>query len=232
MEKFKELEAIVKKAVREALEEAGSEEARRIAEALDKLVTYTFTGFNKILEVLEKHSKILEEHTKILEEHSKILEEHSKILEKHSKILEEHTKILTRIEATLGGLTSRMGIDMERMILNVYKDVFEREGLEIRKVEKISFKDVDGRYYRRGAKLELDIYAHDDKVYFMEVKSLVDVNDVEWFNFKCEIFEKILGRRPDRRMIVCINILDEALERARELGVDIIYGRVIKAEEN
>ena len=204
MEKFKELEAIVKKAVREALEEAGSEEARRIAEALDKLVTYTFTGFNKILEVLEKHSKILE----------------------------EHTKILTRIEATLGGLTSRMGIDMERMILNVYKDVFEREGLEIRKVEKISFKDVDGRYYRRGAKLELDIYAHDDKVYFMEVKSLVDVNDVEWFNLKCEIFEKILGRRPDRRMIVCINILDEALERARELGVDIIYGRVIKAEEN
>ena len=232
MEKFKELEAIVKKAVREALEEAGSEEARRIAEALDKLVTYTFTGFNKILEVLEKHSKILEEHTKILEEHSKILEEHSKILEKHSKILEEHSKILTRIEATLGGLTSMMGIDMERMILNVYKDVFEREGLEIRKVEKISFKDVDGRYYRRGAKLELDIYAHDDKVYFMEVKSLVDVNDVEWFNFKCEIFEKILGRRPDRRMIVCINILDEALERARELGVDIIYGRVIKAEEN
>jgi hypothetical protein len=118
------------------------------------------------------------------------------------------------------------------MILNVYKDVFEREGLEIRKVEKISFKDVDGRYYRRGAKLELDIYAHDDKVYFMEVKSLVDVNDIEWFNFKCEIFEKILGRRPDRRIIVCINILDEALERARELGVDIIYGRIIKAEEN
>jgi len=225
VEKFKELEAIVRKAVREALEEAGSEEARRIAEALDKLVAYTFTGFNKILEVLEKHSKILEEHTKILEEHSRILE-------KHSKILEEHSRILARIEATLGGLTSRMGIDMERMILNVYKDVFEREGLEIRKVEKISFKDVDGRYYRRGAKLELDIYAHDDKVYFMEVKSLVDVNDVEWFNFKCEIFEKILGRRPDRRMIVCINILDEALERARELGVDIIYGRVIKAEES
>lgn len=83
VEKFKELEAIVKKAVREALEEARGEEARRIAEALDKLATYTFTGFNKILEVLEKHSKILEEHTKILEEHS---------------------KILARIEATLGVL--------------------------------------------------------------------------------------------------------------------------------
>jgi len=66
----------------------------------------------------------------------------------------------------------------------------------------------------------------------MEVKSLVDVNDVEWFNSKCEIFEKILGRRPDRRMVVCINMLDEALERARELGIDIIYGRIIKVEES
>jgi len=34
---------------------------------------------------------------------------------------------------------------MERMILNVYKDVFEREGLEIRRVEKLSFKNVDGK---------------------------------------------------------------------------------------
>ncbi len=252
VEKLKELEAVVKKAVKEALEEARSEEARKVAEALDKLATYTLTGFNKVLEVLEKHSKILEEHgkileghRKILEEHSKILEEHrkileehskmllehSKILEKHSEILEEHTRILTRIDATLRSLTSRMGVDMERMILNLYRDVFEREGVEVKRVEKISFKDVEGKYYIKGAKLELDVYAHDDKVYFMEVKSLVSVDDVEWFNFKCGVFEKVLGRKPDRRVLVCINILEDALERARELGIDVICGRSIKVEE-
>ncbi len=256
---LEDLEAIVKKAVREAVEQVRGEEVKLVAEALNKLATYTFEGFKKILEVLEKHSKILEEHSRILKEHSKILEEHSKILKEHSKILEEHSKILmkhseslarleaildehgrileehgkslARLEATLGSITSRIGVDMERMILNIYRDVLEREGLRVERVEKLRLKDVEGRYYRKGARLEIDIYAHNEKVYFIEVKSLVDIDDVEWFNMKCDIFENILGRKSDRRIIVCINILKDAYERARELGVHTIYGRVIEVEE-
>jgi hypothetical protein len=135
-----------------------------------------------------------------------------------------------RLEATVGRFTSRTGIDMERMILNIYRDVLEQEGVGVWKVEKLRLKDVDGRYLRRGARLEIDIYAHDDKVYFIDVKSLVEVNDVEWFNLRCDIFEKILGRRPDRRIIVCINIFRDALERAQELGMHVIYDRVLKVE--
>ncbi len=242
---LEDLEAIVKKAVREAVEQVRGEEVKLVAEALNKLATYTFEGFKKILEVLEKHSRILEEHSKILEEHSKILGEHSKILMKHSeslarleaildehgRILEEHGKSLARLEATLGSITSRIGVDMERMILNIYRDVLEREGLRVERVEKLRLKDVEGRYYRKGARLEIDIYAHNEKVYFIEVKSLVDIDDVEWFNMKCDIFENILGRKSDRRIIVCINILKDAYERARELGVHTIYGRVIEVEE-
>jgi len=193
---LEDLEAIVKKAVREAVEQARSEEMKLVADALNKLATYTFEGFKKILEVLE-----------------------------------EHSKSLARLEVTVGRFTSRTGIDMEKMILNIYRDVLEQEGVGVWRVEKLRLKDVDGRYLRRGAKLEIDIYAHDDKVYFIEVKSLVEVDDVEWFNLRCDIFEKILGRRPDRRIIVCINIFKDALERAQELGIHVIYGRVLEVEE-
>jgi hypothetical protein len=192
---LEDLEAIVKKAVREAVEQARSEEMKLVADALNKLATYTFEGFKKILEVLE-----------------------------------EHSRSLARLEVTVGRFTSRTGIDMEKMILNIYRDVLEQEGIGVWRVEKLRLKDVDGRYLRRGAKLEIDIYAHDDKVYFIEVKSLVEVDDVEWFNLRCDIFEKILGRRPDRRIIVCINIFKDALERAQELGIHVIYGRVLEVE--
>jgi len=192
---LEDLEAVVKKAVREAVEQARSEEIKLVVDALNKLATYTFEGFKKILEVLE-----------------------------------EHSRSLARLEVTVGRFTSRTGIDMEKMILNIYRDVLEQEGIGIWKVEKLRLKDVDGRYLRRGARLEIDIYAHDDKVYFIEVKSLVEVNDVEWFNLRCDIFEKILGRRPDRRIIVCINIFSDALERAQELGMHVIYGRVLEVE--
>jgi hypothetical protein len=192
---LEDLEAIVKKAVREAVEQARSEEMKLVVDALNKLATYTFEGFKKILEVLE-----------------------------------EHSRSLARLEVTVGRFTSRTGIDMERMILNIYRDVLEQEGVGVWKVEKLRLKDVDGRYLRRGARLEIDIYAHDDKAYFIEVKSLVDIDDVEWFNLRCDIFEKILGRRPDRRIIVCINIFRDALERAQELGMHVIYGRVLEVE--
>ncbi len=31
----------------------------------------------------------------------------------------------------------------------------------------------------------MDIYVHDNKAYFIEVKSLVEVEDIEWFEEKC-----------------------------------------------
>ena len=220
---LEDLEAIVKKAVREAVEQARSEEVKLLADAMNKLATYTFEGFKKIVEVLEEHSKILREHSRILEELGKKLSK----LEASASKLETTT---ARLEVTVGRFTSRIGIDMEKMILNIYRDVLEQEGIGVWKVEKLRLKDVDGRYLRRGARLEIDIYAHDDKVCFIEVKSLVDVDDVEWFNLRCDIFEKILGRRPDRRIIVCINIHRDALERAQELGMHVIYGRVLEVE--
>jgi Protein of unknown function (DUF1626). len=263
---LEDLEAIVRKAVREAVEQVRSEEVKLVVDALNKLATYTFEGFKKILEILEKQGKVLEEHSRILEEHSKILQEHSKMLvehgkslakleatledhgkmlvehgkslakleatlEDHGKMLVEHGKSLAKLEVTIGSLTSRMGINMERMVLNIYKDILEQEGLRIEKVEKLRLKDVEGKYYRKGAKLEIDIYAHNDKVYFIEVKSLVDIDDVEWFNTKCNIFEEILGRRADKRIIVCINILKDAYDRSRELGIHTICGKVIEVEE-
>ncbi|MEZ0289906.1 MAG: DUF3782 domain-containing protein, partial [Sulfolobales archaeon] len=139
-------------------------------------------------------------------------------------------KILTRLDVAVGSLRGRLGIDLERTILNIYRDLLEKRGIKPSRVEKITFKDLDGRYYRKGARLEIDIYVHNEETIFIEVKSLVDIDDVEWFWEKCEIFEKILGRRSSSRMIVAVNIFRDALERARELGLEVVYGRVLEVE--
>lgn len=67
------------------------------------------------------------------------------------------------------------------------------------RVEKISYRDVEGKYYRKGARLEIDVYAHNDKIYLLEVKSLAEAGDVEWFEEKCEIFEWTCGRAVEDR---------------------------------
>jgi len=216
----------VKRVVREAIEESKREDILKLGSAVMKIAEV----LEGILGELRKHREILEEHSRILREHSKILEEHSRILEEHTRILREHSKSLARLEAGLGALGARLGVDLERTILNIYRDVLSHMGIEPVKVEKISYKDIDGRYYRKGAKLELDIYVHDTEVEFIEVKSYADVGDVEWFQERCEVFEKILGKKPSRRILVAVNISTEALERARELGIEVVYGRVLEKE--
>ncbi|MEM2260638.1 MAG: DUF3782 domain-containing protein, partial [Candidatus Methanomethylicaceae archaeon] len=65
----------------------------------------------------------------------------------------------------------KWSLDLEKTVLEIYRYDLEERGIKPEKIEKFVYVDVDGRYYRRGAKLELDLYVHDEKVYFMEIKS-------------------------------------------------------------
>jgi hypothetical protein len=194
--------------------------------------------------ILEEHSRILQEHTKILEEHSKRLEElskrveemgrilmeHTKILQEHSKRLEELERTVVRIEINLNRLGGRWGRNMERTVLELFRKVLEERGIEPGRVEKFEYIDRDGKFYKKGARIEVDMYIHNEKLYLIEIKSLVEYGDVEYFHDKAQIVEKILGRRADKLMLIAVNIYDNALKRARELGIDVVYGAVIPFE--
>jgi len=214
---WERLEEVLAKAVARAR----SEEMREVAEAVKLMAGYMREGF-------EKTFKILEEHTKILEEHGRLLEEHSKLLEEHGKRLEELTRVVGELKVAVGSLGRRWGRDLERTVLELYRHALEERGVEPGRVEKFIYTDVDGRFYRRGARIEVDVYVHDEKVFLVEVKSHAELEDVEWFYEKAGIVEKILGKKAEKLIIVAVNIDKEALERAKELGIDTVYGAVIE----
>ncbi|MGC9131793.1 MAG: DUF3782 domain-containing protein, partial [Pyrobaculum sp.] len=122
----------------------------------------------------------------------------------------------------------RWGRDLERTVLEIYRDALEKRGVEPGRVEKFVYTDVDGRYLKPGTRIEIDVYIHDGRMYLLEVKSHAELEDVEWFAEKAGAVEKILGRKADRLIIVAVNIDKEALERAAQLGIDAVYGAVIE----
>jgi len=199
---------------------ARSEEMKDMAEAAKLLASYMKEGFEKIF-------KTLEQHTRILEQHSKLLEEHSKLLERHERRLEELTRAVGEVKVAIGSLGRRWGRDLERTVLELYRHALEERGVEPGKVEKFIYTDIEGRFYRRGARIEVDVYIHDGKMYLVEVKSHAELDDVEWFYEKAGIVERILGRKAEKLIIVAVNIDKEALQRAQELGIDAVYGAVI-----
>jgi len=213
---WQRLEEVVTRAVLRAR----SEEMKDMAEAAKLLASYMKEGFEKIF-------KTLEQHTRILEQHSKLLEEHSKLLERHERRLEELTRAVGEVKVAIGSLGRRWGRDLERTVLELYRHALEERGVEPGKVEKFIYTDIEGRFYRRGARIEVDVYIHDGKMYLVEVKSHAELDDVEWFYEKAGIVERILGRKAEKLIIVAVNIDKEALQRARELGIDAVYGAVI-----
>jgi hypothetical protein len=214
---WQRLEEVVTRAVLRAR----SEEMKEVAEALKLLASYMKEGF-------EKTFKTLEEHTNILQQHSKLLEEHSKLLERHEKRLEELARAVGELKVAVGSLGRRWGRDLERTVLELYRHALEERGVEPGRVEKFVYTDVDGRFYRRGARIEVDVYIHDGGMYLVEVKSHAELDDVEWFYEKAGIVEKILGRKAAKLIIVAVNIDKEALQRAQELGIEAVYGAVIE----
>jgi len=230
------------------------EEKLRILKTLeeDSEFRYAMAGAIGLLEILkrldsieakiEEHSKVLQEHSKVLQEHSRRLEEHSKRIEEHSKVLEEHSKrieeLSKRIEelvkavgelkVSVGSMGRRMGLDLERAILNVYKDALIGLGIrDVNEIEKFTYRDLDGKFFERGAKIEIDVYAHDQEAYLIEVKSMLEEGDVDWFNEKCKAVSELIGKRVARKIIVAVNATREALARAGELGVDVVYGALV-----
>jgi len=213
---WQRLEEVVTRAVLRAR----SEEMKEVAEALKLLASYMKEGF-------EKTFKMLQEHTNLLQQHSKLLEEHSNLLERHEKRLEELARAVGELKVAVGSLGRRWGRDLERTVLELYRHALEERGVEPGRVEKFVYTDVDGRLYRRGARIEVDVYIHDGAMYLVEVKSHAELDDVEWFYEKAGIVEKILGRKAAKLIIVAVNIDKEALQRAQELGIEAVYGAVI-----
>jgi hypothetical protein len=136
-------------------------------------------------------------------------------------------KEVARQGVVLGSIGRRWGRDLEKMVLELYRHVLEERGIIPEKIERFAYVDSDGRYYVKGSKIEFDIYLHNARVYLVEIKSHADVEDVEWLYKRAEIYEKLTKRKPDKLILVAIHIDDDAYARAKELGIDVIYGAII-----
>lgn len=213
---LEELERIIERAIKKTR----SEELKLIAEAVKTLADYMKTGFKETIERIEAIEKRIETIEKRLEEHATILQE-------HTKRLEELTRIVSRLEVALGSIGRRWGRDLEKVVLEVYRRALEERGVVPEKVERFIHIDRDGKYYIKDSKIEFDVYIHDDKVYLIEVKSHAELEHVEWFYKRGEIYEKITGRKPSKLILVAVHIDEDAYARAKELGIDVIYGAII-----
>lgn len=184
---------------------------------------------------LEERFAELEERFARLEEEFLELRKAQQRLEERQQRLEEEIrelgKSVKRLGGAIGSIGRRLGRDFEKLVREVYRDLLEEHGIEPWRVERLRYVDTEGRIIARGAVLEVDVYVHDSDVWLIEVKSLVEPDDVVWFYEKARLAEKVLSRKASRRILLAIHAARAAVETAKMLGIELMAGYVIDEED-
>jgi len=213
-----------------------NEHDKKFEEILERLGEHD-KKFEELLTELKRQGDVLQEHTKILQEHTRKLSEYGKRFEELDKkvsSLERSVDLLgKRVEVTIGSMGRRWGVDLERTTLEIFREVLEEKGIEPGKVSKFRLKDADGTYTGvRGKIIDVDILIKDDKLYIMEVKSYAELDHVQTLYEKIKPIEKALNRKVEKSFLIAVNIDEEAYEKAKELGIEVITGNIIKMTEH
>jgi hypothetical protein len=107
---WNKLEEVVERAIRKAR----TEELKEVAEAIKTLADYMKTGFEAMFKAVEELRIAIEEMRKTYDER------------------------LKRLEVTMGHLGGRWGGDLEKVVLELFKEELERRGVEAERVEKLA----------------------------------------------------------------------------------------------
>ncbi len=189
--------------------------------------------------ILQEHSEILQEHSRILQEHSQILQEHSRILQEHSEILKQHSELLIelregqrrhdqmlddqrraiwRLEARIGALGRRWGMESEATFREAMYRLLTPLGYA---VERFIVQDDEGIVFGRPDQVEIDLLIRNDEVIAAEIRASVSKSDVAVFLRKLKFAEQVLKRTVTKKVIISPFVDDNALRFAQEAGIEV-----------
>ena len=230
--------------IRKLLEEQSklSVENTRVLESLLKS-TSELTEAQKGVE--SELAKLVERINNLAEAQQRTEERLSKLTERVNELAEAQKRTedgLSRLTDAIGelskeviGLKKRMdsmgrrwGEDYEEVIKLFFKELVEVEKIDLRYVNRFTYKDEAGQFGPKGSIYEIDVLARNGRVYLIEVKSFADEDDLDWFNVKCSTVTKAFGFNDPIKLFLAVSATEEAVERAKNYGIKMLTGDVIE----
>jgi hypothetical protein len=181
-------------------------------------------GLEEILKRLDRHE---EEIARLREDMVKLREDMTKGFERHdrelAKLREDMMKGFGLVNRHISAIGARWGVMAEDAFREGLRGILEKEfGV---KVDRWITRDEDGIFYGFGSVIEVDVAVKDGKTVLIEISSSVDRAKVAAFLRMAQLYERKTGIKPDRLIMVTPYADENAIEAAREVGVEV-YTRV------
>jgi hypothetical protein len=203
----------------------------------DEEFRYAVAGLIGLEEILRRLDRHEEEIGRIWQEIAKLREDMMRGFERHDReierLREEMIKLrkdmmkgfelmdrrITRLENLISAIGARWGIMAEDAFREGLRGILEKEfGV---KVDRWITRDEDGIVYGFSSVIEIDVAIKDGKTMLIELSSSVDRSKVAAFLRKAKLYEKKTGIMPDRLIMVAPYADEDAIEAAKEVGVEI-----------
>jgi hypothetical protein len=196
--------------------------------------TETESRFERVLDEIrqsrEELRRYMEENEQRWEENERRWEENQqqiraliKELQRQGEELERQGKEIQRvdrrIDQTISALGARWGIMSENAFRNALRGILE-ENFGV-KVERVHYKDESGEVFGWPDQVELDVVIYNGKMLVCEIKASVSRGDVYIFKRKVQSYEKRVGRKADRAILISPVIYEKDAELARTLGIEV-----------
>ncbi|OYT67467.1 MAG: hypothetical protein B6U65_03220 [Candidatus Wolframiiraptor sp. EX4484-121] len=160
-----------------------------------------------------------EEQTKIWKEIQGLKEEQKRTWEEIERLRSDMERGFELVNRHISALGARWGLMAEEAFREGLRGLLEEElGL---RVERWTAYDEEGYVYGYPSELEVDVAVVDGRTILVEVSSHVRPSDVFEFRRKAEIYERKVGVKPDRLLMVTPYADDAALRAGMRLGVEI-----------
>ncbi len=207
-------------------------EFARVWESIEKLRQDMLEGFRRHDEELKRHWESIEKlRQDMLEGFRRHDEEFAKMRQDMQEGFKKHDKLLQELWVGQGSLGRRMGKDLEKLILNIYRDQLMQLGIDKDKARRFKYIDKEGLYGLKGKVYEFDVVVSNSHVDILEVKSYMEEEDMVVFYEKVNSIRQVIEveyRAGVKRLIaVAVHIDKEAVDKARELGIECIYGNMV-----
>jgi len=176
--------------------------------------------------IWEEIERFREEQTRIWKEIQGLKEEQVRLREEQKKTWEEIERLRSDMERGfelvnrhISALGARWGLMAEEAFREGLRGLLEEElGL---RVERWIAYDEEGYVYGYPSELEVDVAVVDGRTILVEVSSHVRPSDVFEFRRKAEVYERKVGVKPHRLLMVTPYADDAALRAGMRLGVEI-----------
>jgi len=204
---------------------------KRTDERLDKLTERVNDLTDRLDKLTERVNDLTDRLDKLTERVNELAEAQKRTEDGLSRLTDaigELSKEVIGLKKRMDSMGRRWGEDYEEVIKLFFKELVEVEKIDLRYVNRFTYKDEAGQFGPKGSIYEIDVLARNGRVYLIEVKSFADEDDLDWFNVKCSTVTKAFGFNDPIKLFLAVSATEEAVERAKNYGIKMLTGDVIE----